>query len=256
MRRLSVILPLLVAAAVALGARVPTSPGAASSGTGPHTAGSAATGQQLWLSDCAICHDTRAGGTNRGPDIAHSGPAAVDFMMRTGRMPLSRPDARLERRTVRYSSAQIDSVVAYTSRFIDGPAVPKVDVSHASLSRGNQLYLVNCAACHQSAGAGGALAYGDVAPALGRATPTETIEALRTGPGRMPPFDRSTLDDHEATDIARYVQELRHPEDRGGWSIGHLGPVPEGLVAWALGLGSILVAVRWLGTRVKPTSKG
>lgn len=248
MRRLSVVLPLLVAAAVGLGAKVPTGGNSASG-----AARSAPTGQQLWLSDCAVCHGARGQGTNRGPNITHAGPAAVDFMMRTGRMPLSRPDAPLQRRSVRYSPAQIDSIVAYSSRFVDGPAVPKVDVSGASLPRGNQLYLANCAACHQTAGAGGALAYGDVAPPLGRATPTETVEALRTGPGRMPPFDRSTLDDRAAIDIARYVQQLHHPDDRGGWSIGHLGPVPEGLVAWAFGLGSILVAVRWLGTRVRPT---
>ena len=35
----------------------------------------------------------------------------------------------------------------------------------------------------------------------------------------------------------------RHaPYDRGGWSLGHVGPVPEGLVAWFVA-GVVLIAV-------------
>ena len=49
--------------------------------------------------------------------------------------------------------------------------------------------------------------------------------------------------------IARYVQTLRSPEDRGGNGLGHLGPIPEGLVAWLVGLLAILVVVRWIGER-------
>jgi ubiquinol-cytochrome c reductase cytochrome c subunit len=42
--------------------------------------------------------------------------------------------------------------------------------------------------------------------------------------------------------IIRYVQLAQHPDDRGGWAIGHLGPIPEGIVAWLLA-GAALVGV-------------
>ena len=65
----------------------------------------------------------------------------------------------------------------------------------------------------------------------------------------MPAFGPDAVADSEATAIARYVQTLRSPEDRGGSGLGHLGPIPEGLVAWLVGLLAILVVVRWIGER-------
>ena len=49
--------------------------------------------------------------------------------------------------------------------------------------------------------------------------------------------------------IVRYVEYLRDPEDRGGLGLGHLGPIPEGFVAWVIGLGLIVIGIRWIGTR-------
>ena len=49
--------------------------------------------------------------------------------------------------------------------------------------------------------------------------------------------------------IVAYVQYLRNPEDPGGLPIGRIGPIPEGLVAWAAGMGALLLAVAWIGTR-------
>jgi ubiquinol-cytochrome c reductase cytochrome c subunit len=50
-------------------------------------------------------------------------------------------------------------------------------------------------------------------------------------------------------DVASYVQYLHHPRDRGGLPLGHLGPIPEGFVAWVVGLGVLLLAARLIGTR-------
>jgi ubiquinol-cytochrome c reductase cytochrome c subunit len=48
-------------------------------------------------------------------------------------------------------------------------------------------------------------------------------------------------------DIVRYVRWTRHPADPGGWGIGHIGPVPEGMVAWLMGLLSLLIVARLIG---------
>ena len=208
-------------------------------------------GRRIWLGDCAVCHGRQGSGTSRGPDITESGTAAVDFMVSTGRMPLTHPDSKLERHDPRYDQREIRALVAYAATFVHGPLAMTPALRHADLSKGGSLYLGQCAACHQSAGAGGALANGDVAPPLGAATAREIAGAVRTGPGNMPRFSKDSIDDSELADITAYVRHLRDPGDRGGLSLGHLGPVPEGLVALGIGLVACILVTRWLGTKAE-----
>jgi ubiquinol-cytochrome c reductase cytochrome c subunit len=63
----------------------------------------------------------------------------------------------------------------------------------------------------------------------------------------MPTFKRLTDDD--VADIAAYVTYTHDPEDRGGWGIGHIGPIPEGMVAWLLAGAALLIAIRLIGER-------
>ena len=65
----------------------------------------------------------------------------------------------------------------------------------------------------------------------------------------MPVFGPETLDDGQVASIVRYVSYLRNPDDRGGEPLGHVGPVPEGFVAWIIGLGTMLAVAYWIGTR-------
>lgn len=222
--------------------------------TGHATASSAGTaaakpdGGRIWLADCATCHGVDGTGTPRGPDISTRGTADVDFVVRTGRMPVSSPDQKLQRGPSRYDEAQIAALVDHTAGFISGPKAFTPSATGTDVARGGELYLGLCAACHQSAGAGGALAYGDTAPPLYQATRREIGEAIRVGPGDMPDFAPGTLDASQVADVSAYVRHLRHPGDRGGADLGHLGPVPEGLVAWLFGLGAIVAVTWWLGT--------
>lgn len=215
----------------------------------PAAVGQPDDGRSIYQQDCAVCHGAHGEGSYRGPRIDGRGTADVDFMVSTGRMPIQNPTSNIPRGKPAYTDAQIRDLVAYTSSFLTGPLVPSVGEASADLGEGGELYRLNCASCHQAVGAGGALAYGTTAPSLDRSTSTQVVEAMRVGPGTMPVFAPEQLDDKQAADIATYVQYLRHPENRGGWALGHLGPVPEGLVAWALGLGSLALVIRWLGTR-------
>lgn len=238
-----------MAGAVATVGAAPAPAPAPAQVTGPDAADIAG-GRQLFQLACTTCHGTEGEGVaDRGPSLVGVGAASADFYLSTGRMPLDRPRAQAERKRVAYSPAQIRQLVAFVASLGDGPAIPRVSPSAGNLAEGNRLYANNCAPCHSSAGAGGALGHAVYAPPLHRATPVQVAEAVRIGPGAMPVFGSETLDDDQLASIVRYVGYLRDPDDRGGLGLGHLGPIPEGFVAWVFGLGAMLVAVRWIGTK-------
>lgn len=219
-------------------------------------------GEEIWRRDCAYCHGLRGEGTFQGPAVNQSGTALIDFMVRTGRMPIPvgptegqdllppGPARDTPRRPPAYDEQQIQELVDYTAGFVTGPPAPQPpDLEEADLARGGELYRANCAACHQMAGSGGALAYGTVGTSLAASTPVEVIAAMRTGPGSMPVFPEAAIGPEETRDIVAYVQYLRDPRDRGGIPLWHIGPVGEGLVAWVVGIGAAVTLCRWLGER-------
>ena len=65
----------------------------------------------------------------------------------------------------------------------------------------------------------------------------------------MPKFSARQLDQTTLDSISRYVQSIRHPDNRGGWGIGNLGPVPEGMVTWFLAMAALLAVARVIGER-------
>lgn len=214
------------------------------------------TGREIYQQDCAVCHGSTGEGTFRGPPIDEVGTASIDFMVRTGRMPIPEPTNNPSGADPAYGEDAIRALVEYTARFVSGPeAVESLDVEAADLARGGEIYRLECAACHQTAGGGGALAYGTTAPELTDSTAVETFEAMRVGPGDMPVFGPEAIDDDDAVAVAAYVEYLHSPEDPGGLHLWHLGPVPEGFVAWVFGLGATLLIARWLGIRQKPSTE-
>jgi ubiquinol-cytochrome c reductase cytochrome c subunit len=50
------------------------------------------------------------------------------------------------------------------------------------------------------------------------------------------------ISDDQLNSIVAYVLTSQEPNDAGGWSLGHIGPVPEGMVTWLLAA-VVLVAV-------------
>ncbi len=242
-------------AVVALLAR-PGASGAASVGT-------AAQGpvREVYQRDCAVCHGADARGTDLGPDLRGAGPAQVDFQLATGRMPVPRGDAAQHeervsvekaqaRRTPRYDTETRRALVDYVVNLAGGrgPAIPDVMPGTGDVAAGGSLFRQQCAACHAWSGDGGALLQRD-APPTHPATELEIAEAVRAGPGNMPAFGRAAVDDHQLQSLVRYVRYLDHPDDRGGAPLWHLGPLAEGAIAVFVGLGLLVIAVRWIGTR-------
>jgi quinol---cytochrome-c reductase cytochrome c subunit len=209
--------------------------------------------QRTYLADCAICHGSDGRGTNRGPSLTGVGRASVDYYLTTGRMPLP-PLADVhtapKRRAPAYRPQLIAALVAYVDELTGGggPDIPQLRVRDADVARGGELYRLQCAACHAWAGDGGALLDRE-APSLHPATSVQAAEAIRIGPGLMPAFGDAALSDRDMAAVVAYVDYLDDPEDRGGQPLWHLGPMPEGAVAWVVGLGALLLVVRWIGDR-------
>ena len=210
-----------------------------------------ARGAARYAESCASCHGLDAGGApGRGPSLRGAGAAAIDFYLSTGRMPLASSRIQPPRTMPRYDRRARSEIASYlTSLGPGGPPIPLVDVGDGDLARGRELFASSCSGCHQIAAKGG-VDPEITAPPLDDATPTQIGEAIRVGPYLMPRFGPRTLDEHDVNSIARYVTTYaRHPTNRGGWGIGNIGPIPEGLVAWLLAAGSLVLVARVIGTR-------
>ena len=209
-----------------------------------------AAGQVLYEEHCASCHGATGEGTAQGPVILDLGPAAYDFMMSTGRMPLSQPGAQAVRKPPVLSPAEIKAITAYLVSLSpgSGTAIPNVQPLLGNLSDGEQIYQLNCAPCHGANGNGGAVGV-QAAPSLHKATPTQIGEAMRIGPGTMPVFDPTVISDEQLNSLSRYVLYLRHPANPGGISLHLGGPVVEGFVGLVIGLGAVVLVMRFIGER-------
>jgi ubiquinol-cytochrome c reductase cytochrome c subunit len=209
-----------------------------------------AAGKALFEASCSTCHGLQAEGSGSGPALQGVGPAAVDFMLSTGRMPLANPEDQPIRQPPRFDPQEIAAIVAYVTAIAPGgPGIPEVDPQAGDLPRGAQLFLNNCSGCHGAGAIGDSVGGGQIAPSLYPSSATQIGEAVRFGPGVMPKFAVEDLSAHDLNSIARYVLWLRDHGDRGGLQLGRVGAVAEGFVAIVIGLGLLLVAIRLTGSK-------
>jgi ubiquinol-cytochrome c reductase cytochrome c subunit len=208
-------------------------------------------GRALFEEGCATCHgDDARGRHNTAPTLHGVGAQAADFYLSTGRMPLASPKDEPVRTKPAYTAAERRALIGYIAS-LGGPAVPEVTPERGSLADGQELFTSHCAGCHQVVGKGGVVP-GAVAPPLQDATPVQIAEAVRIGPYLMPAFPESQIDRHDLDSIVRYVLSTRNPPNRGGWGIGNIGPIPEGMIAWLLAGAALLIVAQLLGER-RPT---
>jgi ubiquinol-cytochrome c reductase cytochrome c subunit len=224
------------------------------------TAGAVDEGKQLFQANCASCHglnaEGRATGTGdyvAGPALAGVGAAAVEFQMGTGRMPMRAPAAQAPRSDrVKFTEEQITAIGAYIASLAPGPSVPteeQVDPTKGDVAKGGELFRVNCAMCHNFAGAGGALTRGKYAPALTGVAPKDIYMAMASGPQSMPVFNDTNLTPESKRDIIAFLTDIDQTPTAGGLTLGSLGPVTEGMFAWIFGLGILVGCAIWLGNK-------
>lgn len=206
-------------------------------------------GRSLFLEGCSSCHGELARGRpGTAPSLHGAGAAAADFYLSTGRMPLANPTDEPTRAKPTYSRSEIRALTAFVGSLGKGPAIPSVDPAAAPINQGLSAFTEHCAGCHQ-VGARGGIVTGGIAPPLQDVTPTQIAEAVRVGPYLMPAFNEKQISRSELNAIVRYVRSTRAPDDRGGWGIGHIGPIPEGMIAWLLAGATLLLVARLIGER-------
>ena len=197
---------------------------------------------------CATCHGNNGQGVpNKGPSLIGVGSAAVEFQVSTGRMPLAKQEAQAEKKKPLYNEDQARDIGAYIQALGGGPKAPEGTdyASKGDIANGGELFRVNCASCHQYAARGGALSSGKFAPAI-KVTDRELYDAMLSGPQNMPVFGDNQLTPQEKYDVIAYVQNLQTDRDPGGWGLGRLGPAPEALVIFLVGLIALIFATLWI----------
>ncbi len=215
-------------------------------------------GKQLYDNSCVTCHGANLQGVpDRGPSLIGVGDAAVYFQVSSGRMPAAANGAQLMRKDPKFDAHQTDAIGAYVDANGGGPTVVRDangEVAQESLrgedlARGGELFRMNCSSCHNFTGKGGALSGGKFAPPLAPANEQQIYTAMLTGPQNMPKFSDRTLTPEEKRDIVAYVKSATETLPQGGYGLGGFGPVTESIVAWIVGLGSLVGVAMWIGAR-------
>ena len=96
---------------------------------------------------------------------------------------------------------------------------------------------------------------GGYAPKIRGVEPRYIYEALLTGPQNMPNFGNGNLSPEEKRDVIAYLGSLEDTPNYGGFGLGGLGPVPEGLAAWVLGIGGLVGVAVWIAAHTTRTTK-
>jgi len=205
-------------------------------------------GKKLFQANCATCHGLDLAGTADGPSLYGVGELAVEFQMSTGRMPLQMQGPQAPQKPAQFTEDQILAIAKWVQSTSPGPEFPAEETldGKGDVANGAELFRVNCAMCHNVAAAGGALTEGKYAPALTSTSALHMYAAMVTGPQNMPVFNNMTLTTDEKRDIISALLWLQENESPGGFSLGSLGPVSEGLFIWIFGIGSLIGLTVWI----------
>ncbi len=238
----------------------------------PSQTDQAAAGKELFLVSCAFCHGkngegiaTVRDGNQMGPSLIGVGAAAVDFQVGTGRMPMASPGAQAPRKGVVFTDEETAALGAFVASLAPGPVVPNdadysmdglsEDERQEAITRGGQIFLTNCTACHGFNGGGGAMPRGGYAPSLHGVEGKYIYEAMLTGPQNMPNFSNGNLSPEEKRDVIGYLDSIQANPEYGGFALGGLGPVSEGMFVWVLGMGGLIGMAVWIASHTTRSKK-
>ncbi|KAB3520840.1 c-type cytochrome [Corynebacterium sp. zg254] len=225
-------------------------------------------GKEIYEIACITCHGANLQGVkDRGPSLVGVGEGAVYFQVHSGRMPMLRNEAQAARKQPRYSEQQTLALAAYVNANGGGPGIVRDEdgtismeslrgknnqngkIDPADVARGSDLFRLNCASCHNFTGRGGALSGGKYAPVLDPANEQEIYQAMLTGPQNMPKFSDRQLTADEKKDIIAFIKSSKETPNQGGYGLGGIGPVTEGMLMWFFGIVIMIAFAMWIGSR-------
>ncbi len=201
-------------------------------------------GPAIFLERCAKCHGQKGEGVSGvvgigGPNIqALHTPGDVMAAMEVG-------PSHMPRFAYILSIPEMRAVANYVTQNL---AV--IPLGGGDLSEGGKLFRQYCAPCHQSAVRGGALVFTGInAPALTGKSAAIVAGAIRWGPGPMPAFPPSVLNDKQLNSIVKYIEFVQQPPAPSATAMNWFGPVAEGFAAWMIlfSLVGITVWIEWGG---------
>lgn len=201
-------------------------------------------GQAIFFERCAKCHGIKGEGVSGvvgigGPNIQaehQSGDVIAAMEIGPSHMP---------RFSYLLSLAEMRAVADYVSQ-----QIAVIPLEGGDLKDGGKLFRVYCAPCHQSAVRGGALVFDGInAPALTGKSAAIVGGAVRWGPGPMPAFPPSVIDDQQLASIVKYVELVQQPPAPSATAMNWFGPVAEGFAAWVVlfSLVGVTVWIEWGG---------
>src|SRR5699024_10784487 len=165
-----------------------------------------AEGTDLYDVACITCHGMNLQGVEDcGPSLIGVAEGAVYFQVHSGRMPMQRTEAQAARLPPRSTQPQTHAIAPSAAAHGGGPGLLYNEdgtlamqelrgsnfagqIDPLAVSRGGDLFRLNCASCHHFTGRGGALSSGKYAPVLDPANEQEIYQAMMSGPPTMPKF--------------------------------------------------------------------
>lgn len=199
-------------------------------------------GGEVFQANCAACHGTQGeGGLGEGvlggPPIVGLELSYVDMTVRTGRMPIPAPSVGI--RTDQLGEDDREALAVYAAeRFELTGEIPTVEPGDAS--RGQELFVRNCAACHGAAGDGGVSGGATRVPPVVGLDGIAIAQATRVGPFEMPAFEPAVLDDGDIDDLVSYM-ELVADTPRTAVGVREVDQIGAAMFAVGLALGAGVV---------------
>ena len=163
-------------------------------------------------------------------------------------MPLQMQGPQAPQKEPQFTEEQILAISSFVQKSAPGPTFPEDHIldGGGDVANGAELFRVNCAMCHNVAAAGGALTEGKYDPALTETSALHMYAAMVTGPQNMPVFGDMNLSDEDKRDIISALLYQQQSVQIGGFSLGSLGPVSEGLFVWIFGIGALVAITVWI----------
>ncbi len=96
---------------------------------------------------------------------------------------------------------------------------------------------------------------GGYAPKIRGVDSKHIYEAMLTGPQSMDTFSDGNIPPEDKKAVIAYLNELDEAPSYSGFTLGSLGPVSEGIIAWVFGIGLLVGFAVWIAAHTTRSSK-